>query len=137
MKFRTFITTNNSRGNEVSAGNPDGAHIRGWRNGVRVSHCRDGDKDEFRVYMTRGSGGTTGDTYVGSVTEGADSPVWNGTAPDGKLSAIQEHVQEMLEAYRQGMVCGFQFCEGPEVEPETMKTCRACRALHDLLELTK
>jgi hypothetical protein len=58
-------------------------------------------------------------------------------ARDDKLSAAREHARELLEAWREGMVCGFQFCAGPEAEPEIMVTCRACWALHDLLELTR
>jgi hypothetical protein len=140
---RTYLSGDNSRGGSVTGANAKFAHLRGWHAGVEVNAGRtEDDRDCFYVNMTGGSNGYS-QKRLGTVTDTPDGPRWEPVAGESfqdssrKLSAVQEQVQEMLEAYRQGMVCGFQFCEGPEVEPETMKTCKACRALHDLLELTK
>jgi hypothetical protein len=141
---RTYLTGgDNSRGGSVTGANAKFAHLRGWNAGVEVNVGRtEDDRDCFYVNMTGGSNGYS-QKRLGTVTDTPDGPRWEPSlgrdaGPDsGKLSAVREHAQELLEAWRQGMVCGFQFCEGPEAEPEDMITCRACWALHDLLELTK
>ncbi len=73
MRFPTWITTDNSHGRIVSAGNPTYCHIRGWDAGVRVNAARDGES--FGVYMTDGSNGYA-DIHVGDVRLSADGPEW-------------------------------------------------------------
>jgi hypothetical protein len=71
---RTYITTDNSRGNEVSAAEPSFAHLRGWNAGVRVRVIR-GERDDFEITMTGGSHGGTA-TVLGTVRDTPDGPVW-------------------------------------------------------------
>ena len=80
--MKTYISTNNSRGSEVTAGNPTYAHIRGWHAGVNVSvGVGDNGLDEFHVSMTGGSGGHGASHYLGTVKDTAEGPVWVPAAP--------------------------------------------------------
>lgn len=74
---RTYLTTNNSRGNPVTAMSPTFAHIRGWDAGVFVQAItRKNEPDRFDVYMSRGSNGLGPGVYVGTVKETPEGPVW-------------------------------------------------------------
>jgi hypothetical protein len=79
---RFYCTTDNSRGNTVSAmGNKhgQGAHIRGWSAGVRV-HAHpdytDKDVDVFDIYATTGSGGNGREVKIGTVRQTSDGPIF-------------------------------------------------------------
>ena len=76
--MRTYISTNNGRGKEVTAGDPTFAHIRGWHAGVRIQAGVDEatGRDWFHVYLTSGSNGGSGDVYLGVVRDTAAGPVW-------------------------------------------------------------
>lgn len=65
---RTYITTNNSRGKEVTAMGPTSAHIRGWNLGVNVQFqvTEDGN-DSFVINMTDGSNGAGNVLTLGTV----------------------------------------------------------------------
>lgn len=74
---RTYLTTNNSRGNPVTAMSPSYAHIRGWDAGVYVQAiCLKNQPDRFDVYMSRGSNGYGPGTYLGTVVDTPDGPRW-------------------------------------------------------------
>jgi hypothetical protein len=79
---RFYTTTDNSRGNTVSAmGNKDGqgAHIRGWSAGVRVhAHpsYEDKDVDEFEIFATTGSNGYGREVHIGTVHQTSEGPVF-------------------------------------------------------------
>lgn len=75
---RTYITTDNSRGNTVSAAGPSFAHLRGWDAGVRITVNR-GERDSFTITMTGGSHGGHRETVLGTVTETPDGPAWTPT----------------------------------------------------------
>lgn len=66
----TYLTSDNSRGNPVTASNPSFAHIRGWNAGVRVDASEDGKT--FRVYSTGGSNNPYRMTFLGVVRERDD-----------------------------------------------------------------
>lgn len=67
----TYISTDNQRGNQVTAANPSYAHIRGWNAGVRVE--AQGKGTRFEIYMTAGSEGGP-DVHLGTVELTADGP---------------------------------------------------------------
>lgn len=77
-----FLTsTNNSRGNEVSASSTKKSgqttHARGWNAGVKV-YARFNEKtgqDEFHIYHTGGSTGATNDKHIGTVIGDIYQPV--------------------------------------------------------------
>lgn len=77
--MRHYHDYDNRRGNNYGAGMKPGctAHTRGWHAGVRVCiGVDDDDRDTVAVWMTGGSTGRHGDTYLGIVTETPDGPVW-------------------------------------------------------------
>lgn len=74
---RTYLSGDNSRGNEVTAMGGSYAHYRGWRSGVRVQAEHESKNvDRFAVYMTGGSNGGSGEKLLGHVTQTAAGPVW-------------------------------------------------------------
>lgn len=73
---RTYLTGNNSRGSIITGMSATFAHLRGWDAGVFAEFTGRGkDKDSFAVYMTNGSNGFNR-TYLGTVREADDGPVW-------------------------------------------------------------
>lgn len=73
---RTYLTTNNSRGNPVTAMSPTFVHFRGWNAGIyAIAELVKNEPDRFHVYMTSGSNGGV-ETYVGTVIETPEGPVW-------------------------------------------------------------
>ena len=79
-KFRTYLSTNSSRGKAVTAGNPYEAHMRGWNAGVKIIHSVRDDRDVFTVFMTAGSNGTQV-VQLGCVVDTGNGPAWE---PTGK-----------------------------------------------------
>ena len=75
---RTYLTTNNYRGNPVTAMSPTFVHFRGWNAGVYVAAILEKDKpDRFAVYMSTGSNGGYGnDVLLGIITETPEGPKW-------------------------------------------------------------
>ena len=72
---RTYLTTNNSRGNTVTAASPTFVHFRGWDAGVRVQAIlMPGKPDEFLVYATHGSAGGGEDKLICRVLETPNGP---------------------------------------------------------------
>ena len=74
---RTYLTTNNSRGNPVTAMSPTFVHFRGWNAGIyAVADLRKDKPDKFIIYMTGGSTGYWSDKVIGTITETEDGPKW-------------------------------------------------------------
>lgn len=75
---RTYLTTNNSRGNPVTAMSPTFVHFRGWDAGIRVyAILEPGQPDRFDIYMTHGSNGSGNDIYLGRITDLPNiGPTW-------------------------------------------------------------
>lgn len=72
-----YISTDNSRGNAVTASNPTYAHIRGWKAGVRVqADTSDKTGNTWEVYATGGSNTPWQQKLLGTVTVGEDGPVF-------------------------------------------------------------
>jgi len=70
--MRFYLTTQNSRGKEVTAGSHKGntTHVRGWNSGIEVvSYVFEG-KDCFMLYTTKGSNNSTVDKYIGALIDG-------------------------------------------------------------------
>jgi hypothetical protein len=79
--MRFYMDYWNRRDKNYGVGMKDGcgAHLRGWYAGVRVTLRAAGPDDcadSAEVYMTSGSSGGTGDTYLGTVYDTPDGPVW-------------------------------------------------------------
>lgn len=53
-----------------------------------------------------------------------------------QLERLDEIIEQLTD-HQNGGGCSFFACEGPDVEPESMITCRGCWAVHDLKELRK
>jgi hypothetical protein len=83
--MRFYHDYDNRRGKNYGAGMSDGcgAHTRGWHAGVKVRIGKQDDHpdlDEVMVWMTSGSGGHGGDTYLGVVRETKAGPRWIASA---------------------------------------------------------
>jgi hypothetical protein len=92
MRFVTDFTNSRGRKNGSSIRPGDGVHTRGWDAGVTVT-ARErgpaGKRDEFDVYMTKGSHAT--DTsravHLGTVAGTADGPSWEPASKPGRMPA--------------------------------------------------
>lgn len=75
---RTYLTTNNSRGNPVTAMSPTFVHFRGWNAGVYVmAILRKNEPDKFAIYMSNGSNGGAGqDVFLGLIIDTPEGPKW-------------------------------------------------------------
>lgn len=74
---RTYLSGDNSRGGQVTGAGATYAHLRGWNAGVQVSAYRtDDDRDGFTVSLTAGSNGSGASTFLGTVDDTPDGPVW-------------------------------------------------------------
>ena len=74
---RTYLTTNNSRGNPVTAMSPDYVHIRGWDAGVYVQAVLNKNQpDQFRIFMSKGSNGYGPGVLLGTITDTPEGPKW-------------------------------------------------------------
>jgi hypothetical protein len=69
----TYLSGDNSRGNEVTAMGGTHAHFRGWDAGVKV---QSDDGVTFTVYMTTGSHETGLPVVLGTVTYTPDGVQW-------------------------------------------------------------
>lgn len=74
---KRYVTTNNSRGNAVTASNPTFAHIRGWNAGVMIQvDASDKSGNTWRVYATGGSNSAAQTLFLGTVTTSENGPVF-------------------------------------------------------------
>lgn len=74
---RTYLTTNNSRGNPVTAMSPTFVHFRGWDAGVYVQAILNKNQpDRFLIFMSGGSNGFGSGTLLGTVTDTENGPKW-------------------------------------------------------------
>jgi hypothetical protein len=77
---RFVNTAVNGRGNEVMIGGRGAAgstHLRGWDAGVKVVPIGNkGERDEFLIYMTGGSHAAGLDTFLGTVKDTPNGPVF-------------------------------------------------------------
>jgi hypothetical protein len=77
---RFVNTAVNGRGNEVMIGGRGAAgstHLRGWDAGVKVVPIGNkGERDEFLIYMTGGSHAAGRNTFLGTVKDTPNGPVF-------------------------------------------------------------
>ena len=67
--MRFYLTTQNSRGSEITAGSHKGntTHIRGWNSGIEVVSSIENGVDTFTLYTTGGSNGAKAGHYIGQL----------------------------------------------------------------------
>lgn len=115
---RTYLSGDNSRGNETTAMGGSYAHFRGWDAGVKVTLASDkGQPDRFAVWMTGGSNGSAGTKLVGYVTDTPDGPLWTPVDEPphprcGDLAPHGPHTWSVLVGSRR---IGTTTCEGVEL----------------------
>lgn len=71
---KTYLSADNSHGNEVTAASPTFAHIRGWDVGIRVTVNPEGTR--LDVYLTTGSNNSGKDEFLGSAILRTAGPQW-------------------------------------------------------------
>jgi hypothetical protein len=105
MRFVTSFTTSRGGKGGGSIRPGDGVHTRGWNAGVTVTarergwnagvtareRGEAGKRDEFDVYMTRGSHGTGRPVHIGTVAGTPDGPAWEPADKPGRVPARISH----------------------------------------------
>lgn len=94
---KRYISTNNSRGNKVTAANPSFAHIRGWDVGVEIIANDAGT--EFSVYLTGGSSGADKSKFLGTAYLNSDNaPEWlPPLMPENDIPAHELRILDYLD----------------------------------------
>jgi hypothetical protein len=108
MIMKYYHDYDNRRGKNYGAGMSAGcsAHTRGWRAGVRVTigeQDEDPERVEVAVWMTGGSGGHWPSTYLGTVRETADGPLWvpSATAKPSRSARVRAARRELADVREQ------------------------------------